>query len=141
MSEITVSDFDDLINQIFDKEKEIDEQKKVLTVLNKEYASLRAKAAEFLLSTERSEYDTPRGKLKVLERSYAKLPNDPEDRKMLFDWMKSTGVYEGMITINASKFNAFYQEERKNCNDIIFNMPGVENPPPFSDLRVTKKRN
>lgn len=135
---ISVKDLDNLVAEIALKEAEKEVIAETLSAKNKEISSLELRATEILKSLERSEYTCPQGKIKLEEKFNVKNPTD-ENKHLLWDWMKSKGIFERYAQVHAGSLKTLFKKEREiaieNGEDpITFALPGMEPATIFEKL-------
>ncbi len=138
----TVEDLDNFVKQIRDKKLEAKTVDTQLTALNKEVATLEAKAAGLLKELGRDNYRSPHGMISLVKTWSVQNPKTDKDKLALFDWLKEQGIYEKYATVNNRSLNSLYMSEwkeaQKEGNGLSFTMPGIEAPKLFEAARYTK---
>jgi hypothetical protein len=70
-----------------------------------------------------------------------KTPKTLEQKRELFDYLRDKGLFEEMVGVNSQTLNSFYKAmsaQAAELGDLDFRMPGVEEPTPFTELRLRK---
>lgn len=145
MSLVTVSDLDNLVEQIATIKKEIEAMEAAATLKNKELAVLQGKAFNYLRELDREDYKSPFGNLSIKTVYQVKNPQTDEDKKSLFDWMREKGIYEKYAQVHASALKSLFLAEReeyiKQGNDpMLFSLPGMAPATMFETVNFTKSR-
>ncbi len=128
----TVRELDELLAKVAAKEKEIDAIQAVLTEHNKELNRLTFRAVDFLKELNRDSYDSPSGRITMVESWRVNLPKTDQEKMELFGFLKSQGLFEKYATVNSNSLNALYkaywQEAKDKGEGMTFTMPGVGAP-------------
>lgn len=145
-NKVTVAELDQLVEALAKKKVEIEQAEDVVKGLNKEYATLNGRVTAYLKELNRTDYQTPLGKLKIVEKWSVTLPKTAEEKTAFFDFLRERGLFDSMATVNANSLNAFYMREWKECEDrgedpMTFSMPGIPAPKVFerTDFKPSKK--
>ncbi len=129
---VTIADFDALLKQISDKEKEIEAQKAVLTKLNKELATFEGKGVAILKDLDRKSYTGPSGTFKIVEKWRVNLPGDDLAKQDFFAWLREKGIFDKYATVNSNSLNALFMAEWAEVKKtdpvaaVTFQLPGIE---------------
>lgn len=61
------------------------------------------------------------------ERFYAKTPKTPEAKEAFWNYLKSTGEFHSLITVNANTMNAWYKEKMAAASERgeVLEVPGI----------------
>jgi hypothetical protein len=114
--------------------------KKQGSELEAEYDHLCNLAIEMLKRDGITSIKTDLGKIVVKKRFSVKKPQG-EDMIKFLDYLKSTGHYEGMRTVDSRTLNAWYSEQLENAKargDIDWHPPGL-GLPSFEDYISLEK--
>lgn len=98
----------DKIAQLRDDESAASDVKKKITA-NLEAAENRM--VELLLENNLTSYRAPSGLAGLSFRTSVKTPKTPEQRKAFFDFLKSIGRYDELVSVNSQSLNSFYKEQ------------------------------
>lgn len=143
-SEVSVAAMDNLVQAICEKRTVIESLESVVSEHNKELAKLQAKLTDIMKLLERDSYDSPAGRINIIQQYRYRMPDSLEDRAKLFDFMKARNEYDGLITVHSQTFNSYckkLQEAAEKAGDgMYFVIPGVEAPSLFETIRVTRKK-
>lgn len=139
---LTVDDLDTFVKQIKDKKDECDQVKAQLTTLNKELATLEAKAAAHLKDLARDNYRSPHGMISMVRKWAVQLPKTDKDKLALFEYFKEKGIFEKYATVNSNALNSLYltewEEAKKEGRGMEFTMPGIDAPKLHETVRYLK---
>lgn len=140
---VTVTEMDQLAEQIFAQDEVIEEIKARLTAENKKLMALEQKFASYLEETGRKNFPTPKGTISFRETWRFNLPKSDEDKAAFSGWLKEQGLYEAYVTFNSNSYNSLLLTEWKNAEKegrgMDFHIPGV--PEPTRHKSVTWKGN
>lgn len=132
MSEVKVSELDELLQKMADKEKEIDALTEVLTNHNKEFTQLKFRAVAFLQELDRDNYSAPAGKIEMKDQWRVNLPKTDQDKMLFFDFLKEQGIFEKMATVNSNSLNSLYrsywEDAKAKGEGMTFGLPGIGAP-------------
>jgi hypothetical protein len=133
---------DELTNLIVAIREQIDH-------LNEQAKSLREDSEKYEQELQRilehfgkKNWKTPSGTIELRERSSVKVPDSPEDKKALFEWMQSKGIFWRYANVNSQSLNALYRSEAEIAatEGKEFTLPGVGAPTVFTQIAVKKGR-
>lgn len=139
--QLTVSDLDNFVKQIKEKRAQAEEIGETLKVVNKEIASLEAKAVSLLKELDREKYASPSGTISIIQKWRVNLPASDRDKMALFEHFRSRGIFEKYATVNSNSLNSLYlsdwEEAKKEGKGMEFFMPGIEAPKLHESIRFT----
>lgn len=139
---LTVDDLDNFVKQIKDKKDEIAQVEAQSTALNKELATLNAKASATLKELNRDNYRSPHGMITMQRKWSVSLPKTDKDKLALFEYFKEKGIYEKYATVNSNALNSLYlsewEEAKKEGRGMEFTMPGLEAPKLHETVKFLK---
>lgn len=144
MSEVKVTELDDLCKRWKEKEDEIAVLAEQVKQINKEISGIKASIAGHLAEANRTDYVSPFGKVKTVERWQTKMPGDLERKNELWGWMREKGIYDAYATVHATALNSLFLKERELAVErgedlLTFALPGMEPATLFEDVKITKK--
>jgi len=70
-----------------------------------------------------------------------KTPKTLEEKRELFEYLKSLGIYEETVSVNSQTLNSLFKTMSQKAAEegiLDFKMPGVEEPTPVPELRLRK---
>lgn len=68
-------------------------------------------------------------------------PKTLEDKKALFDFLESQGIFLEIVSVNSQTLNSLYKslaEKALEGGDLDFKLPGVAEPTTFTNLKTRK---
>jgi hypothetical protein len=86
------------------------------------------KMVELLELSGLKNFKGPDGTVYISYRTSVKTPKTPDDRAAFFEYLKSRGLYDQMITVNSQTLNSFYKseiEEAQGRGQPDFEIPGL----------------
>jgi hypothetical protein len=142
---ISVSELDQLVEEIGKREVEKEQIELQLTEKNKEISKLQLRATEVLKSLEREEYDSPHGKISFEEVFSIRQPSSDDEKRKLFEWMREREIFDRYATVNANSLKALFKAERNAAIDagedpMTFALPGMEPATIFEKLKFRPKK-
>lgn len=107
------------------KEAEASAAKKLIS---EELDKAEAKMLEALTQNDMRQYRSKVGLVSLGFFTSVKTPKLDSDKKAFFDYLKSLGLYDQMISVNSTTLNSFYrskQEEAVAAGNDGFAIPGI----------------
>lgn len=141
-SAVTIKELSNLCEAFQKVKEEIDIVKEELDRQEEIKKDLERKILNVFESSELTNFETPIGKITKVGRSTVKLPATPEERAKFYDYLKSKGEFDGMISVNSNTLNSYVRQIIKNAeNDgrIPQMPPGIESYSTHYYLKATKK--
>lgn len=68
------------------------------------------------------------GLLSIAYRTSVKTPKTAEDKQKFYDYLRSKGLYDSMISVNSQTLNSFYKSEMEQAQEAgnsEFAIPGI----------------
>ena len=130
MTEITVKQLDDLIDECFRLQDEHKELKKETSLLHAKLTTLQEQAIAHLQDLGKTSFKSPRGNFSFSVRETFKMPKSPEDRTLFFNYLKDKGVFEGLVSVNAATLNTWAKTEIESSEELDMQIPGLEKSDP-----------
>lgn len=96
------------IAELRDRETEAADVKKKITA---ELEATETRLVEQLLENNLTSYRCPAGLASLSFRTSVKTPKTPEQKKAFFDYLKSIGRYDELVSVNSQSLNSFYKEQ------------------------------
>lgn len=146
MSEVTVAELDGLTAQLKELEKKKDAAAQVVTDINKEIARVEGRCVQYLKDLNRTDYQSPSGKIAIKEKWRVNLPADDIAKRDLFEHLRERGIFDKYATVNSASLNALYMsdwaEAKKRGEGMSYFMPGIEAPKLYEapDFKPTKDK-
>ncbi len=129
---LTIAGFDELLLKIQAKEEEIEAKERELSELNKDLFRLEALGTQYLQGLKRTEYESPAGKVKIVQKWRVNMPDGELNKKALFEHLRERGIFDKYATVNSNSLNALYMSDweaaKERGEGITFSMPGIGAP-------------
>ena len=127
---VTIEQVDQLVKDYhrWRAEKELAEER--LKEINGYLMTAEKKIVAYLNDCRKSSWKVEGlGQVQVRNYLTVKTPKTPEAKKAFFDYLKSKGIFEDLVSVNHQTLNAFYKTEREQAEgDPNFEIPGLEAP-------------
>ena len=141
-SQNTIQKLDFVCKEIAEIREEIAKQKEVLKKLNEIESELEQQMVRALTASNRTSYQSPYGTLSVAQRLSVSLPKDDKEREDFFNYLKDTGMFDTMITVNSNTLNSWYKAkkeelEEQGCFDFM-KIPGLPEPRTMEIIQFRK---
>lgn len=141
-SKVTLAEMDQLVIDIFNQKKKIEEMEGLVSDENKKLSALEAKAVLYMEELGRDSFKSPAGNVSIVEKWRFSLPKTPEDKEAFFTYLKNRGVFDSLITVNSNTYNSFIQKEWEAAKEaghgLDFQLPGVPQPTLYKQLSKRK---
>jgi hypothetical protein len=142
-TKVTVEEMDILASQIAEQRSRVAEVEEVLSQQKALLEDLKARGVGYLKELGRENFQAPDGTLYIADVWSITLPKTDQDKSAMLDWMKERGIYEKYVTVNASALKSLYMAEWEAAQakglGMEFQIPGVQEPKLYQDLRFRKK--
>lgn len=128
---LTVKELEDLCSLCFLKKEEIQQLEAQVSEIKSELEGLNEKVITYLTDLDKTNYDSAVGKISIKNIFSVSLPKTPEAKKEFFDYLKTKGIFEDLISVHSKTLNAFYKTELEIANQenkIDFKIPGLDEP-------------
>jgi hypothetical protein len=126
---ISVEELEAMVEEAFDLKRQHAEAKKTASAIHHDLTMLQAKIGVELDKLKKDSYHAKKGIFSKREEPYYRLPQDDDNRKKFFDYLKERGVYDTMITVNARSLQSFVKQEveiKEDEGDFDFVPSGIE---------------
>ena len=142
---MTVEQFDELVNKVFELRQDKDALEDKVKEINKEITRISGHCIAYLDMAERKNYRAPKGTITVQQSFNLSLPKSWEDKQKLMNYLrdKGEGVLEKYLTFNAAEIKSFVKAEilaREEMGDLDTSIPGLETPKTYKKLGFNKAR-
>lgn len=140
MSE-TLKDFELLSQLAFSLRREVDHYEDLANAKKAELTQLQLKMQALLEEAELDSFKSSEGTIYINERKSFKIPVEPENRAAFFEYLKSQGAYDALVSVNSQTLNKFCNEEMDRAlknGDVTFKIPGIGDPAIFREVRMRK---
>ena len=109
------------------REKEA-EAKMAKSVISQELEGAEKRMLEMLEEANLKSFKTPFGTVTMTTLQSVKLPQSPEDKAALYEYLRNMGMYDAVVKPNSQALNALWKEkfeEAQMSGATDFEMPGV----------------
>lgn len=118
----------------------IEEKKTALESLQKTFTELSSQFVRSMQSLDMTSVKMCDFNFYIHETISVKTPKTQEARSAFFEFLKSEGIFEDIISINSNTLNSLYKsyaEKALTENNVLeYIMPGIEPPSTFTSLRM-----
>lgn len=132
MSNLKLEEFNRLGKAYFDQRAKYETAK---ALANEEYARLESLERQVMTAMEEHDMKSAKipgcGGLTLKINTSYKIPRTAEDREAFFDYLKSKGIFDQMISVNSQTLNSFAKAEFEASLDegnVDFKIPGLSDP-------------
>lgn len=114
-----------LKNSIKAIEKEADDK---IEPLKTTLHAVEAELFQIMETMDLKKFDGSIGKITLLEIDYVNNPATEEARQEFFDYLKSEGIFEEMVSVHYQKLNSFFKTKLDEAieKQQPLNIPGLE---------------
>jgi len=141
VTELTITEFEDLCAEAFRVKAEITSVKLVLSLSEQALKKIQSSIMSYLEALGKDSYKSKAGNVYLSKRLSVKVPKEPQAREEFFSYLKEKGIFEDLITVNSQTLNAFYKEEFEAAitnGATDFKLPGIGEPTYFETLNMRK---
>jgi len=72
---------------------------------------MEAKIIEYLMDNGMTKFSGEFGTITATKRVSVKQPDTPENKALFYDWLKSKGDFDDMISVNSNKLTSYIKAE------------------------------
>jgi hypothetical protein len=143
---IEIKDLDFLLEALREKNAVVDELEEQVKEQNKVIARIKGIIGSVLKDLDRADYKGPAGSIKVVSRTQVKMPQTPEEKELLWNWMREKGIYDRYATVHATALKSLFEAELEiaksdpEFDPVTFALPGMAPATFFEDVRFTQAR-
>lgn len=96
--------------------------------LRKSLSTLEGELFQIMEAMEIKKFDGAIGKITVMEIDYVSNPATEEAKKQFFDYLKSEGIFDEMVSVHYQKLNSFFKTKLEEAieKQEVLNIPGLE---------------
>lgn len=140
---IEVARVDEINNRILARQLKIDSLKEEQSALQAENDKDESILQGILEHLGRTKWVSEFGTIELRERKSVKIPRTPEDKKMLFEWLQTKGIFWEYVGVNSASLNSIYKTESEIAEQEgkDFLLPGVGAPTSTITTVLKPKRN
>lgn len=139
---ISIDELRDKARQVLKHRQLLDEMKSQMSEVQEQYEDAKIEFSQMLDRAGMERYDIDGSTISISERTSVRVPADESDRQAFFDYLRSQGIYERMITVNSRTLNSWYRgEEEAKARDGIFDfqVPGINQISTYRELTIRKR--
>lgn len=141
-SEASLKQMSELCEQAFKLKEKIAGIENELGIYTEQLHEILGKLQVQLDTAGLDSFKSPNGTVFIQTRTSFRVPTTDENRAAFFNYLKSKGQFDSMITVHSQTLNAYCKkevEEHLANGDTGFKIPGIEDPVVSKDLRMRRK--
>jgi len=142
LEDITLHDFEMLCAKMYEIQNIIDAIDETKKSHNKTLSQIQEKVMAYMDKYHKTSYKTSQGTVVKATKFQVTLPKDPESKSALWNYLKSRGHFDELISINHQKLNSYYKQEMEVAaeeGNIDFKIPGVDEPKAYTYLQLRNR--
>lgn len=128
---ITLKNFEDMCKEGFSLKGKISHMQAQVDEEETKLQKLKDNIMLVLDKFGKAKQDTAMGLVYISEKLSVVHPKESEERTKFFDWLKSKGIFETLVSVNSRTLNKIYNDEREIAIDegkTDFRIPGIGEP-------------
>lgn len=140
-SGITIQQYENLIKEMAEEQDQIDQLKhqikKHQEIVDDREKKLLAIMTEFNHTSYRSSW----GMVVRSQRWSYKTPKTDDAKEAFYNYLRSKGLFDSMISVNSQTLNSFCKKEMeaaKEAGDLDFEIPGLEEPTLSENISIRR---
>lgn len=140
-SEVTLKKLQEMCKEYREKKEEKKKLEDEAGKLHKEAAGIQAKILQYMEEYGMKSVTGDFGQITRRRNYSVKQPNTPEKREQFFDYLKSQGIFDEMISINSRTLASYVRQEieaKKEEGDLGFVPPGIDTPEVVETISLKK---
>ncbi len=124
---------DTLVMELFSCNKMIAEHEKEIAKLREKKKDTEWRLMDLLEDAGLESFKSNYGTFSFRYQESVKMPQELDNKKQLFDYLKQTGDYDQMITVHSQRLNSWYKAQLEEWQDrkaegAEFKIPGLDEP-------------
>lgn len=130
-AQVTVAQLEELSQAIAAQREACDMAEQVKKAENKKLDDLEKKMMGLLNTAGKLNYHSNVGTISITTRESVRLPQTMEEKMAFFDYLKSKGIFEEMVSVHSATLNSFYKTEKELAaerGELVFSLPGIGEP-------------
>jgi hypothetical protein len=137
---ITVEEFETLCRDLKDKRELYELKKREASDVNAQVEAIENKLAECLDESGKDSYKSEFGTVSLSFRTSYRVPQG-DGREEFFNYLKSRGDFDGLITVNSQTLNGWAKKEIEAAKERgeVLEIPGLGQPSVTPMVRFSKK--
>lgn len=141
MSDVTLKEFEELIEQAYELKNEKEKLENQAAGLGDALSEIQTQLLAYMEQFDKTSYKSKFGNIIRVQKSSVKVPKDPEAKALFFKYLESKGIKDDILTVNSNTLNSFYKAEKEaaiaaGCEE--FSMPGLEAPTAYFQLQMRR---
>jgi hypothetical protein len=127
---VTIDQVDHLVKRYQSLRQQKEKAEEDLKEINGYIQACERQLVQYLTDCRKSSWKVEGlGQVQIRNYLTVKTPKDPDQKKAFFDYLKSKGIFEDLVSVNHQTLNAFYKTEREQAEgDANFAIPGLDAP-------------
>lgn len=99
-----------------------------LSPLKEQLSKAEKEILQVMEAMELDRFDGTIGKISLVTFDYVSNPATEEAKKQFFDYLKSEGIFDEMVSVHYQKLNSFYKNKLEEATEKqeALNIPGLE---------------
>ena len=137
---VTVETFETLCRELKEKRDLYEFKKREASEVNSEVEAIENKLAECLHESGKDSYKSEFGTVGLSFRTSYRVPQG-EGREEFFNYLRSRGVFDGIITVNSQTLNSWARKEIEAAQEKgeVLEIPGLGDPTITPTISFRKK--
>lgn len=126
----SVEDFETTCRQLLELRDSYDFKKNELKRVDEQIMEVERKLQAMLEAEDKTKYVSEVGTVYTSVHESVAVPKG-EARAAFFSYLKEQGIYDEVVTVNSQWLNGYFRKEKEAAiekGDILFQIPGLENP-------------
>jgi len=140
-SDVTLSALNDLIEKLRKMRDEKDQLASQVTQMEEGIKAVEMKLIDYLKDAGMTSFKGASGQVIINKRKNISQPSTPEDKQALFDYLKSQGIFEQMVSVNARTLSSWAVKEieaKKDEGVYGWTPPGLKEPTEYDYISLRK---
>lgn len=137
---MNIQDMDRMVARCLSLREQHKQKKEEAAQIYAELENLQQELISILQENNRTSYISPEGAFSYDIRETFRTPKDPDSRAKFFAYLKEKGVYDDLISVNATTLNSWAKGEMALSNDKDFQIPGLVKSEPTFKASLRKGR-
>jgi hypothetical protein len=120
---------------------DLDKRKIEMERVQAEFTTLQLEIINILESMNIDSVKTHGFNFFIEEKASVKTPKTLEEKRMLFDYLTSQGMFDEMVSVNSMTLNSYYKAMAQQAAEqgiLDFKMPGIEEPSMYKTLKMRR---
>lgn len=138
---------DETINTLSSKlvslKEELDCKKQELKQLQEAFDQTSQELISLCESLEIDSFNAHGFMFYTQEKESVRIPKDEESKSAFFEWLKTQGLFDSMISVNSQTLNSLYRaksEEALKEGILDFRIPGIDESTKYKQLGMRRSK-